>query len=423
MSNLLKEAMVDAKALREAALKNAESTIINKYSEEVRSTLEQLLEQEEDALGGFGDLGGGDAALTAEAEEPVAEGEDVDPTIPLAATDGLAEEKGENLSNLQEEGEDVPVTINLDALREAIEQLVEGDENEGLGDEEVIVTDQQLLNMLAEEEDEKPDYLDLDGDGDKDEPMKKAAEEKPMEAPLAEGEPTADDDVYASPTASLAAAAQQDADDRAMKDTDDAGIGPVNEGEELLEVTEEMIADLVEKLTVDTDATLAGWAGRSSESMRWEMMKAFAKRRSTDIADELADLKKAQEELVFENKQLKSQSDKYKKAVSQLQETLSEVNLSNAHLLYTNRVLRNTSLNERQKTQLVEAISKAGSALEAKAIYGALQSTTSASIKTTPRSLNEAISSPSNLIRAARKTEPKRSDSVMDRMQKLAGIK
>ncbi len=127
MSNLLKEAMVDAKALREAALKNAESTIINKYSEEVRSTLEQLLEQEEDALGGFGDLGGGDAALTAEAEEPVAEGEDVDPTIPLAATDGLAEEKGENLSNLQEEGEDVPVTINLDALREAIEQLVEGD--------------------------------------------------------------------------------------------------------------------------------------------------------------------------------------------------------------------------------------------------------------------------------------------------------
>ena len=58
MSNLLKEAMVDAKALREAALKNAESTIINKYSEEVRSTLEQLLEQEEDALGGFGDLGG-----------------------------------------------------------------------------------------------------------------------------------------------------------------------------------------------------------------------------------------------------------------------------------------------------------------------------------------------------------------------------
>ena len=410
MSNLLKEAMVDAKALREAALKNAESTIINKYSEEVRSTLEQLLEQEEDALGGFGDLGGGDAALTAEAEEPVAEGEDVDPTIPLAATDGLAEEKGENLSNLQEEGEDVPVTINLDALREAIEELVEGDVAPELDGDVVEVTDQQLLNMLAEEDDDE------------------APPEKPLEAPLAEAgsaQSAAETEEGETLTADGGgeAAAAETASSEEFEASGEGGIGPVNEGEELLEVTEEMIADLVEKLTVDTDATLAGWAGRSSESMRWEMMKAFAKRRSTDIADELADLKKAQEELVFENKQLKSQSDKYKKAVSQLQETLSEVNLSNAHLLYTNRVLRNTSLNERQKTQLVEAISKAGSALEAKAIYGALQSTTSASIKTTPRSLNEAISSPSNLIRAARKTEPKRSDSVMDRMQKLAGIK
>ena len=35
MSSLLKEAIVDAKALKEAALKNAESTIIDKYSDEV----------------------------------------------------------------------------------------------------------------------------------------------------------------------------------------------------------------------------------------------------------------------------------------------------------------------------------------------------------------------------------------------------
>jgi len=51
MSSLLGEAIVDAKALRESALKNAESTIIEKYSDEVKKTLEQLLEQEEDLLG------------------------------------------------------------------------------------------------------------------------------------------------------------------------------------------------------------------------------------------------------------------------------------------------------------------------------------------------------------------------------------
>ena len=46
MSNMLKEAIVDAKALRESALKNAENVVIQKYSDEVRKTLEHILEQD-----------------------------------------------------------------------------------------------------------------------------------------------------------------------------------------------------------------------------------------------------------------------------------------------------------------------------------------------------------------------------------------
>ena len=46
MSSLLNEAIVDAKALREAALKNAETSVIEKYSEEVKKTLDDLLEQD-----------------------------------------------------------------------------------------------------------------------------------------------------------------------------------------------------------------------------------------------------------------------------------------------------------------------------------------------------------------------------------------
>ena len=41
MSSLLKEAIVDANALRESALKNAETTIIEKYSDEVREAVNQ----------------------------------------------------------------------------------------------------------------------------------------------------------------------------------------------------------------------------------------------------------------------------------------------------------------------------------------------------------------------------------------------
>ncbi len=42
---MLEQAIIDAKALKEAAIKNAESTIVEKYAGEVRQALEKLLEQ------------------------------------------------------------------------------------------------------------------------------------------------------------------------------------------------------------------------------------------------------------------------------------------------------------------------------------------------------------------------------------------
>ena len=49
MSNLLNEAIIDAKALKEAAIKNAEAAVINKYSAEVKQTIDTLLEQEDES--------------------------------------------------------------------------------------------------------------------------------------------------------------------------------------------------------------------------------------------------------------------------------------------------------------------------------------------------------------------------------------
>ena len=47
MSSLLEEAIIDAKALKDAALKNAESAVLEKYSAEVKGALSTLLEQDE----------------------------------------------------------------------------------------------------------------------------------------------------------------------------------------------------------------------------------------------------------------------------------------------------------------------------------------------------------------------------------------
>ena len=46
MSSMLEQAIVDAESLKEAALKNAEVSIIEKYSAEIKDAVEHLLEQE-----------------------------------------------------------------------------------------------------------------------------------------------------------------------------------------------------------------------------------------------------------------------------------------------------------------------------------------------------------------------------------------
>ena len=169
-------------------------------------------------------------------------------------------------------------------------------------------------------------------------------------------------------------------------------------------------------------ADLTGWAGSSTEAMRYEMEKEMAHRRSTDVADEMKDLKKAQEELVFENNQLKKSLKQHKQAVTELKEATQHVNLSNARLLYTNRVLRNTSLNERQKTKIADAISRAGSVAEAKMIHQTLETTVETSPKRGPKSLSEAIGRHRTSVMRASRKESASSDPISDRLKRLAGI-
>ena len=47
MSSMLEQAIVDAQALREAALKNAEQALIEKYAPQIKEAVETLLETDE----------------------------------------------------------------------------------------------------------------------------------------------------------------------------------------------------------------------------------------------------------------------------------------------------------------------------------------------------------------------------------------
>tara|TARA_Y100000592_G_scaffold100746_1_gene182490 strand:- start:1142 stop:2275 length:1134 start_codon:yes stop_codon:yes gene_type:complete len=376
MSSLLEQAIVDAKALKEAAMKNAEATIIDKYSEEVKSTLNQLLEQDElEAL-----LGGGEETPTAGAEAAIdeeVEADEIAEGVPDAFTEDSTALGGVN------EGEAAEVTIDFKELAEALSQLREGIEEE-----------ETLEEAEKEEAEEKKDEETMDEE---------------MEL---------DEDSIMEMVASMLSEEDEETLEEAEEEVMEEGE---EDGELYEELSDALLEAIMEKLTVDMGATLSGWAGRSEESVKHQMELEMAHRRSTEVAEELEALKKAQEELVFENKKLKQNLSNYQEVVESLKENVQDVNLSNARLLYTNRTLRNTSLNERQKERIVEAISKAGSVEEAKTIHETLQSTVASTPKRGPKSLSEAITRPTSVIRASRKEEPK-VDPFTARMRKLAGI-
>ena len=318
MSTLLEQAIVDAEALKEAAIKNAEAAIIEKYSSEVRDAVNSLLEQEEETL---------------EEEEESAVMEEV----PYAVEEG-----------------DEPIMVRLDL--EALERALSEEE------EPVEESHEDLADTLEEE-------------------IEEALETEGEEADL----------------------------------------------DEEIELDEEILDAIAEELKVDLGIPDQGLGGRSTPTDRnLEGQKVtLAALKDDELAEEHEALQKAREEAamyVNQVNELKQEKSNLQKTVLHLKERLEEVNLSNARLLYTNRVLNSTSLNERQKTKIVESISNADSVEEAKVIYETLQSAVGESRNSkSPQSLREAVEKPSPTL--PRRRENNTQNPHFSRMRALAGIK
>ena len=120
-------------------------------------------------------------------------------------------------------------------------------------------------------------------------------------------------------------------------------------------------------------------------------------------------------------KTLKEEKNKIKNITLKMRNHVDSVNLQNAKLLYTNRVLSSTSLNERQKIKIAEAISSAKSVDEAKTIFETLQNAVGTSSKKNPKSLSEVVERRTSNLPRVTKAE-KASDPATERMRILAGI-
>ena len=391
MSNLLERAIIDAKALKEAALKNAEQLVIEKYSLEVKEAMNQLLEDEQaDAMA---DLFGDEQTSEPEMTDPAVDETGEEATI---TTDDIEAQVPDAFMSDDEE----IIQIKLDSLDDEIED----EEGPFAGDNE-FEDDEIGIDITDDDVDVAPDANATAADTD-------------IGLDIAT-------DVDTASLEEMIASALQDVllEDEELEEE-------VNEQEELDEEID--LDELMERVRVEGEPQKSGWAGTPESIMQEYESMLLAREQDSEVKEENEELRKNVAALQKENKTLSSaalklqeQNKEYNAAFTTLQEKLETMNVSNAKLLYINQALENASLNERQKRKIVEAISKAETVQEAKIVFETMNDTviTTSDVKK-EATLSEMVSRKSSLLVAARKEQtPKDANPLFDRMQTLAGIK
>ncbi len=415
MSSLLEQAIIDASALREAALKSAEQSIIEKYSPEIKRAVQVILEQGPPMPPGppgppgmppgppgmppgppgmpapdptMGLLPPGQAM--GGAPPPGAEGDPAAmagvPVAPLAAADGEA------LCPCPDEGQEVEVDLNsLAAKIDAEEQAMEAAQQAGM----------------------PPGAMPPPGPpGPPGMP--------PMPPPMPPG-PSPMQPPGGAPV-------MENLDNTVLSLNRDKLQEVVDSETSDSAVTDEIVNRIAEeiRLNLASPDNMDGMPGRNvpDESVKLAQEQAEAEAAVSEEQEEEDDslketLQALQRELLYH----RDRSSKYDKVFARMQEHITRVNLSNAKLLYTNRVLGDPSLNERQRNKIVDAISQCGSVEEAKVIYETLQSAVGSTISSKkPQSLREAVTRDRSLLLPRRKQKKSVDTQLYTRMKTLAGL-
>jgi hypothetical protein len=140
-----------------------------------------------------------------------------------------------------------------------------------------------------------------------------------------------------------------------------------------------------------------------------------------------------EKETVKENLSLKKELAEYRSAVKYLRDQINEVNLLNAKLLYTNKLFKQANLNNEQKLKVIESFDLTKSVREAKIVYATLAESFNFSAKkaagpvkasSTIKTITEGLAS--KAVASTRPTKPTvlvEGAEMANRFKKLAGIR
>ena len=385
MSSMLEQAIADAAALREQAIKNAEQSVLDKYSKQIKEAVDQMLEMD-DAPQRADDM-------IAEAEDEIMQEEDMGMSAPPA-------------------GESSP-----------IEAPASYDSRPG--SEDVYVKMSAMLDNLPFD---KNDEIELDFGSLDPEPsdFTQAAEGAPGDlGGLDMGTPDGGEEDALGGDLDLGGG------DLGGDDDIDLQLQEVLNMLEEEEEEEEALEEVVHHTYCPEDDSLGVWRhNKSREQFNADMAELLYEEESEEESDASEELMGQVSGLHETVKNLTHQNGQLESVLSKLEVHLEESLLSNAKLLYQNRTLGDASLNERQKSKIVEAIANAESLKEAKKLHETLKATVGSTPNRNkgPQSLSESVNRRSNLSSMLNSrqniNESKTAQNPLkEKMQKLAGIK
>ena len=317
-SKLLKEAIADAKAVRETALANAKLQLEEAFTPRLKSILSQKLRAEAEDMEADDEMGG-------EEEEEKVE---------------------EELSSSNIGGGAQPT---LDSA-EAEDELGAADVTKTSGKPEDEVEDYDFAKSITEEEDE-------DSVEDAAEDAAEYNEEEDMEGDSMEA-PSEDD-------------LDLEAIIRELEDELGADDAAEDEGEYQSEAADDVDVDMhpdqPEAAIAEEEGEDEGSAEDAAEDEQELNIEAIIK--------ELEDEEAAEEEekaAVAEAKSLKSELAEAISVIKTLKSTINEINLLNAKLLYSNKLFRGYNLTNEQKSKVIDSFDRTGTIREVKLVYSTI---------------------------------------------------
>jgi len=382
MDDLLREAIADAKAVRETALANAKIALEEAFTPRLQSMLSKKIAAEAEEMDSEDEMDSEEEEMESEEEM------DAEEMMHDAEEEMDAEESEDEVS----EEEDAEESEDSEEMREE----EDAEESEEMREEE----DSEEEDSVEEVEDaEEEDELDLESvlrelEADLDD------EDDIEEAEDAEEEDTVDENDVSSDIG--------DADNKVNPEANDSSKtgaqGPEGEGKD-----EKAGDELDDHETVD-DLTEAEDAEEEGDLDLDEVLRALTEE---EDAEEEAD--KVEE--------LQKEIKEYRKVINFMRKNLNEVNLLNAKLLFSNKLFRAYGLNNDQKLKVVETFDRTKNLREVKLVYATLAE----SFKKPSKPISESVSKGSSSKPVA-STKPAKQEVLSEgaemkaRFKKLANI-